>query len=257
MSSGRCWDRCSTRPANAGPSTHRTCGGWWTRCCSSPTPAAGGATCLSRWGFGLGRTKGAKRVVAVDVTGLPVGALVVPASTHENRACELMLEHLTQQGVTARLELVLVDRGSPRPLPARSAGTTTSSCAGSGGTTSSPYSAPSGTLGASRSPTAASDAPAALRSRSRTPPPRRPAGFRSPASRPPCATCHGHLPSVHSRSQLDWGRVVARNAAEADIECERGTNWSTCRRPSSVRHGLPLMARCAAPPASTCAQPRS
>jgi hypothetical protein len=28
-----------------------------------------------------GRTKGAKRVVAVDATGLPVGALVVPAST--------------------------------------------------------------------------------------------------------------------------------------------------------------------------------
>lgn len=57
------------------------------------------------------RTKGAKRVVAVDVTGLPVGALVVPASTHENRATELMLEHLGQQGVTDRLDLVLVDRG--------------------------------------------------------------------------------------------------------------------------------------------------
>jgi putative transposase len=57
------------------------------------------------------RTKGAKRVVAVDVTGLPVGALVVPASTHENRASELMLEHLTRQAVTGRLELVLVDRG--------------------------------------------------------------------------------------------------------------------------------------------------
>jgi putative transposase len=58
-----------------------------------------------------GRTKGAKRVVAVDVTGLPVGALVVPASTHENRTTELMLEHLRRQGVTGRLELVLVDRG--------------------------------------------------------------------------------------------------------------------------------------------------
>ena len=48
---------------------------------------------------------------AVDVTGLPVGALVVSASTHENRASELMLEHLTEQNVTGRLELVLVDRG--------------------------------------------------------------------------------------------------------------------------------------------------
>ena len=45
------------------------------------------------------------------MTGLPVGALVVPASTHENRASELMLEHLTRQGVTGRLQLVLVDCG--------------------------------------------------------------------------------------------------------------------------------------------------
>jgi putative transposase len=52
--------------------------------------------------------------VAVDMTGLPTGALVVPASTHENRASELMLEHLTEQGVTGRLELVLVDRGVTR-----------------------------------------------------------------------------------------------------------------------------------------------
>jgi putative transposase len=40
-----------------------------------------------------------------------VAALVVPASTHENRASELMLQHLGRQGVTDRLELVLVDRG--------------------------------------------------------------------------------------------------------------------------------------------------
>jgi putative transposase len=70
----------------------------------------GGFTFHDRGGP-YGRTKGAKRIVAVDVTGLPVGALVVPASTHENRASELMLEHLDRQGVTDRLELVLVDRG--------------------------------------------------------------------------------------------------------------------------------------------------
>jgi putative transposase len=70
----------------------------------------GGFTFHDRGGP-YGRTKGAKRIVAVDVTGLPVGALVVPASTHENRASELMLEHLGGQGVTGRLELVLVDRG--------------------------------------------------------------------------------------------------------------------------------------------------
>src|SRR5215218_7249691 len=31
--------------------------------------------------------------------------------THENRTSEMRLEHLTRQGVTERLELVLVDRG--------------------------------------------------------------------------------------------------------------------------------------------------
>ena len=40
-----------------------------------------------------------------------MAALVVPASTHENSASDLMLEHLTQQGAAERLELVLVDRG--------------------------------------------------------------------------------------------------------------------------------------------------
>lgn len=69
----------------------------------------GGFTFHDRGGP-YGRTKGAKRVVAVDVTGLPVAALVVPASTHGNRANELML-HLPQQGITDRLALVLVDRG--------------------------------------------------------------------------------------------------------------------------------------------------
>ena len=42
----------------------------------------GGFTFHDRGGS-FGRTRGATRVVAVDVTGLPVAALVVPASTHE------------------------------------------------------------------------------------------------------------------------------------------------------------------------------
>ena len=70
----------------------------------------GGSTFHDRGGPD-GRTKGAKRVVTVDVTGLPVAALVVPASTYENRASDLMLEHLTQQGVAGRLDLAVVDRG--------------------------------------------------------------------------------------------------------------------------------------------------
>ena len=70
----------------------------------------GGPTFHDRGGP-YGRTEGAKRVVAVDVTGLPVAALVVPASTHENRASEPMLAHLARPGVADRLELVLIDRG--------------------------------------------------------------------------------------------------------------------------------------------------
>src|SRR5688572_17650440 len=62
-----------------------------------------------------------------------------------------MLGHLTQQGVTGRLSWSWWTVASPRPLPARSAGTTTS-CARSGATTSSRCSAPSGTLGASSCP---------------------------------------------------------------------------------------------------------
>lgn len=71
----------------------------------------GGATFHDRGGP-YGATKGAKRVVAVDATGLPVGVIVVPASTTESRATELLLEHLVSLGVTARVQVVMVDRGT-------------------------------------------------------------------------------------------------------------------------------------------------
>ena len=87
-------------------------------------------------------------MVAFDVTGLPVAALVVSASTHENRASELMLEHLTRQGVADRLNWSWWTGESPQPQPADSATTTTSSSAGSGGTTGSRRSVPSATPGA-------------------------------------------------------------------------------------------------------------
>lgn len=47
----------------------------------------------------------------LDAPGVSDGAEHGPASTHENRTTELMLEHLTDQGVAGRLDLVLVDRG--------------------------------------------------------------------------------------------------------------------------------------------------
>ncbi len=56
-------------------------------------------------------TKGAKRAVAVDVTGLPLAATVLPASTHENVTTETLLDLLHDQGQAERLQLVLVDRG--------------------------------------------------------------------------------------------------------------------------------------------------
>jgi putative transposase len=74
--------------------------------------AAQGGTSFHDRGGPYGATLGAKRVVAVDVTGLPVAAVVVPASTTESGATELLLEHLSELGLTQRLELVMVDRGT-------------------------------------------------------------------------------------------------------------------------------------------------
>ncbi len=106
-----------------------------------------------------------------------------------------------------------------QPQPADSATTTTSSSAGSGGTTSSQPSVPSATPGASRSLTAASDALAGWRSRSRTPPPRPPAGFRSPASPRRSATCHGNEAAGPLSSLQPDHRPsrTARIAAEACV----------------------------------------
>lgn len=66
----------------------------------------GGRTFHDRGGP-YGATKGAKRVVAVDVTGLPVAARVVPASVNDGVAVGQLAEELR----TERLELLLVDRG--------------------------------------------------------------------------------------------------------------------------------------------------
>ena len=72
--------------------------------------SSGGVTFHDRGGK-FGSVKGAKRVVAVDVTGLPVAATVVPASTHDNEATAAVLNEAGWWGTTERLELVLVDRG--------------------------------------------------------------------------------------------------------------------------------------------------
>ena len=78
----------------------------------------GGAT-FHNQGGPYGRTNGAKRIICVDVTGLPLCVRSVPASTSEARAVELALEDLSRTGVDERLELVLVDRGTARSAARR------------------------------------------------------------------------------------------------------------------------------------------
>jgi putative transposase len=74
--------------------------------------ASNGGVTFHNQGGPYGRTNGAKRIVCVDVTGLPLSVRVVPASTSEARAVELLLEDLARMGADKRLELVLVDRGT-------------------------------------------------------------------------------------------------------------------------------------------------
>jgi putative transposase len=64
--------------------------------------SSGGATFHDRGGP-YGATKGAKQAVAVDVTGLPLAATVLPASTHENITTEVLLDVPGEQGQAVRL----------------------------------------------------------------------------------------------------------------------------------------------------------
>jgi putative transposase len=74
--------------------------------------ASNGGVTFHNQGGPYGRTNGAKRIVCVDVTGLPLCVRVVPASTSEAGAVEQILDDLARSGAGERLELVLVDRGT-------------------------------------------------------------------------------------------------------------------------------------------------
>ncbi len=78
----------------------------------------GGVT-FHNQGGPYGRTNGAKRIVCVDVTGLPLCVRVVPASTSEASAVEQILNDLARSGADERLELVLVDRGTAQSAAQR------------------------------------------------------------------------------------------------------------------------------------------
>ena len=67
----------------------------------------GGAT-FHNQGGPYGRTKGAKHTIAVDITGLPAAAVVVPAGTDDGAAVERLVE---ANPLGSRLELLIVDRG--------------------------------------------------------------------------------------------------------------------------------------------------
>src|SRR4051812_39813410 len=87
--------------------------------------------------------------------------------------------------------------------------------------------------GVSGSPTAALADPAAWRSRSRTPPPRRPAGSRSPASPLRCATCPERRPAGAQRhSQAD--RPPTRSARTAALD--RGSEPSGLTPATEAAH---------------------
>jgi transposase len=81
--------------------------------------ASNGGVTFHNQGGPYGRTNGVKRIVCVDVTGLPLCVRVVPASTSEAIAVELILEDLARTGADDRLELVLVDRGTAQSAAKR------------------------------------------------------------------------------------------------------------------------------------------
>jgi putative transposase len=81
--------------------------------------ASNGGVTFHNQGGPYGRTNGAKRIVCVDVTGLPLCVRVVPAATSEASAVEQILDDLARSGADERLELVLVDRGTAQSAAQR------------------------------------------------------------------------------------------------------------------------------------------
>ena len=65
--------------------------------------ASNGSATFHNQGGPYGRTNGNKRIVCVDVTGLPLCVRVVPASTSEASAVEQMLDDLARTGSDERL----------------------------------------------------------------------------------------------------------------------------------------------------------
>jgi putative transposase len=73
--------------------------------------ASNGGVTFHDQGVPRGWIKGAKRVVAVDVTGLPLSAIVVPAGTSESVCVEKLASRLVAFGHSKRLDVLLADKG--------------------------------------------------------------------------------------------------------------------------------------------------
>ena len=108
--------RAQRRPSMVVIDTHLARGG-----------SRGGITFHDRGGP-YGRTNGAKRAIAVDVTGLPLAARVVPASTAEQVAAGMLLDEMDAAGQSDRLELMMLDRGTSVKQHERCRPSTVSRC---------------------------------------------------------------------------------------------------------------------------------
>jgi putative transposase len=81
--------------------------------------ASNGGKTFHERGGPYGATNGAKHAIAVDITGLPLAARVLTASTHENATTEALIADLVTRRQAERLELVIVDKGVTRPAVRR------------------------------------------------------------------------------------------------------------------------------------------
>ncbi|HEX2704480.1 MAG TPA: transposase [Candidatus Lustribacter sp.] len=121
MTSGTSSPTCSILTGGAGRRPSIRGGGWSRRCCTSPAPAASGATCPSGSRRGRrsgptfhaaggrgGRTFGAKRSILVEILVLPLAVRVDPARPHDVVAGrELLADRLPE---LPRVRAVVADR---------------------------------------------------------------------------------------------------------------------------------------------------
>lgn len=81
--------------------------------------ASNGGKTFHNKGGPHGATNGTKNVIAVDVTGLPLAAVAVPANTSDGACAQLLLEHMKNLGLADSLLCVKIDKGIHAATAAR------------------------------------------------------------------------------------------------------------------------------------------